>query len=109
MSDSDSLQNLYYNFIGKIFICLQMIFNHAVKFGNINFGTIEIEAITLWFLAEIAPLEKQLNTVTVTYLDKAHTNSTHLSQLIDSFKSMIYRTRQQGSELLIIEYLQAAA
>lgn len=42
-------------------------------------------------------------------LHKAHSNCTHLSELIDRLKAMINRLRQQLRKLLVVEDLQRAA
>ena len=40
---------------------------------------------------------------------KAHTDSTHSSQLVDGFKALVHRLSEQDSELLIIEDLEITA
>lgn len=42
-------------------------------------------------------------------LNKAHTDGTHLGELINSLKAVVNRLGQQFSKLLVVENLQAAA
>ena len=42
-------------------------------------------------------------------LNKAHTNGTHLSQLVDRFKAVVDRLGEKSGKLLIVEDFQAAS
>lgn len=48
-------------------------------------------------------------TSTRPYLDKAHSNGAHLSQLINSLKAVVDRLSQKLGKLLVVENLQAAS
>ena len=41
-------------------------------------------------------------------LDKTHADRAHSRQLVDGFESLADRLRQQGGELLVVEYFQIA-
>ena len=59
-------------------------------------------------LEVVLSLRRQLLIIQLAYLDKAHSDSTHLSKLIDCLKSMVYRSGEQSCKFLIVEYFQTA-